>query len=344
MSVIEFPALGLKIPLNPIALHLGNISIYWYGIIIAASFMLAVFLAMRESKKFGLEEENIIDLVLFAAPISIVFARMYYVIFSWDKYSSNPSEIVKIWHGGLAIYGALIGALTVAFVFARYKKISAWKLFDFCIPYVALAQAIGRWGNFVNQEAYGVNTTLPWGMTSEKIKSELSVLQMQGVKVDPNLPVHPTFLYESLWNLGVFLLLLLWFRKRKKLEGEVFFLYMVLYGIGRFWIEGLRTDSLMLGSFRISQVLALLFAMSFGIAFFIRRKKAAKVADAAVESGPSEYGAILKQIKEAEKEEAEGSREANEVNMQDTEGEKEENLKNGNSIDYKGNSNSKTDM
>lgn len=299
MSTIEFPGLwGLKLSISPIALSLGNINIYWYGIIIATGFMLAVLLAMRDSKKLGIEQEDVIDLVLWAAPVAIICARLYYVIFKWEDYSRDLTEIFKIWHGGLAIYGGIIGGLVTAFFFARHKKIPVFKLFDLGVPYLALAQSIGRWGNFINQEAYGTNTTLPWGMTSNSIKSELSMLQMQGVNVDPNLPVHPTFLYESVWNLATFFLLI-WYRGRKKFEGEIFFLYMVLYGAGRFWIEGLRTDSLMLGNLRISQVLAFVFAVTFAVLLFIKRKRAVE-ADDNVELGTSEYGAILKHVKETE--------------------------------------------
>ncbi|MCX7843578.1 MAG: prolipoprotein diacylglyceryl transferase [Clostridia bacterium] len=293
--MIEFPALGgLKFNINPVALHFGNFNVYWYGIIIAFGFMLAVVLAMRQSKNYGINSEDIIDLVLFAAPVAIIFARLYYVMFSWDNYKNDLSEIYKIWNGGIAIYGAIIGAVLTAYIFARYKKIEVLKLFDFCVPYLVLAQAIGRWGNFVNQEAFGTNTTLPWGMTGERIRSELEILKMRGMDVDPALPVHPAFLYESLWNLAAFFILIA-FRKKKKLEGEVFFLYMIIYGLGRFWIEGLRTDSLMLGSLRISQVLAMVFAAAFSIAFFVRRRKIKALAEETV-AGKSVYGDILKEL------------------------------------------------
>ncbi len=300
--MIEFPALGLQFNINPVALQVGPITVYWYGVIIAFGFMLAVFLAMRASKDYGVDPENIIDLVLFAAPVSIIFARLYYVVFKWEDYRSDLSEIYKIWHGGIAIYGAVIGALLSAWLFARYKKISPLNLFDLGVPYLILAQAIGRWGNFVNQEAFGVNTALPWGMTSNRIRSELGNLQAQGMNVDPSLPVHPTFLYESLWNLAAFFVLI-YFSKRRKVEGEVFFLYMILYGAGRFWIEGLRTDSLMLGNFRISQVLALVLAVVFAVIFFVRRKKLREQSEeAGVIRGTSEYGEVLKQLNENEAE------------------------------------------
>ena len=299
MYTIEFPNLwGIKVTIDPVAFKFGNISVYWYGIIIALGFMLAVLLGMKNSKRFGIESENIIDLVLFAFPAALIFARLYYVVFRWDLYKGNIADIFKTWHGGLAIYGGLIGAFLTAYIFTRIKKMSLLNLLDFASPYIVMAQAIGRWGNFINQEAYGTNTRLPWGMTSERIRDELQILQGRGFDVDPNLPVHPTFLYESLWNIGAFLVLL-WFRKRKKLDGEVFFLYVILYGIGRTWIEGLRTDSLMVGDIRVSQLLAVLSALVFAIAFYIRRNRADK-SEITDEIGTSEYGAVLKKLNEAE--------------------------------------------
>lgn len=304
MSTVEFPGLwGLKFIVNRVAFEIFGIEIYWYGIIIAAAFLVAVLLGMRDSRKFGLEPDNVIDLVLYAAPVAIVCARLYYVIFTWSDFRGAPLEVFNLRRGGLAIYGGIIGGLAVAYIFARKKKIGVFRLFDFGAPYLPLAQAIGRWGNFVNQEAYGVNTTLPWGMTSDTIKRELvnniDMLRARGIDIDPNMPVHPTFLYESLWNIGVFFLLI-WYRRRKKLDGEVFFLYMILYGVGRFWIEGLRTDSLMLGNLRISQVLAALLAISSGIVFYMRRKKLAEAASEDAPVGASKYGEILKQLKEDE--------------------------------------------
>ena len=284
--MIEFPNLGgIKFEISNVAFRIpvfGGIDIYWYGIIIALAFAVAVILGMRSSKKFGIDPENIIDLVLFAVPVSIIFARLYYVVFSWSQFKDNLWSIFNTRLGGLAIYGGVIGALLTAYFFARYKKMSFLKLLDFCIPYMVLAQSIGRWGNFINQEAYGTHTSLPWGMDGDKII---------------NGPVHPTFLYESLWNLGLFFFLI-WFRKRKKVKGEVFFLYMILYGAGRFWIEPLRTDSLMLGPLRISQVLALVFVLIFAVIFVMRRKKLSEKIDNNITTGASEYSALLSKIKE----------------------------------------------
>lgn len=297
--MIQFPALGLQFEINPVALQIGNIKIFWYGVIIAFGFMLAVILTMRRSKDFGIDQESIIDLVLIAAPVAIIFARLYYVAFEWDNYKDDPIEIIKIWHGGIAIYGAVIGALLAAYLFARRKKIVPLRLFDLGAPYLLLAQGIGRWGNFVNQEAFGVNTALPWGMTSDRIRDQLQDLQRSGVNVDPSLPVHPTFLYESLWNIIGFFLLIA-FRKNRKVDGEVFFLYMIIYGSGRFWIEGLRTDSLWLGNMRVSQVLAAVFVLAFSIVFYMRRKRMTEDFSEKAEIGTSEYGDVLRALNEEE--------------------------------------------
>lgn len=298
--MLEFPAMGLEFNIDPVALQFGDIKIFWYGIIIAFAFMLVTFLAMRKSKDFGIDSENVIDLILIAAPVAIVCARLYYVIFQWDNYRDSPEEIIKIWHGGIAIYGAVLGGMLAAWVFARYKKINTLNLFDLCAPYLLLAQGIGRWGNFINQEAFGTNTTLPWGMTSPAIKEELVRIQSNGINIDPNMPVHPTFLYESIWNIAAFFILV-YFSKHRKKEGEVFFLYMILYGFGRFWIEGLRTDSLMLGNMRISQVLAAVFVIAFGILLFLMRKRAldGQGKEEPV-IGASEYGDVLNRLNEEE--------------------------------------------
>ncbi len=313
MSYIDFPGLGgLKIAINRIAFEIFGLPVFWYGIILAFSFLLAVMLALRKSREFGIEPENILDMVLYAAPVAIIASRLYYVVFSWDDFKDNLLEVFNTRNGGLAIYGAVIGASIVVYIFTKKRKINALKLFDFCMPYLILAQAIGRWGNFVNQEAFGINTSLPWGMSGNAIMKELEYnadkLAAAGITVDPSMPVHPTFLYESLWNLAAFAFLI-WFRKRKKLDGEVLFLYIVFYGAGRAWIEGLRIDSLMLGSFRISQVIALVSAVLFLILFFVRRARAAKKevleSDESDDNRESAYSGLLKQIQHADQEDAE---------------------------------------
>lgn len=292
MEYIEFPKLGINIPISREAFKVFGLSVYWYGIIISIGFFLAVVLAMRSSEKAGIKQDDIIDLILYAAPLSIIGARLYYVMFNWSEFNGNFLKIINIRTGGLAIYGALIVAVIIASIFAWRRKINVLNFLDFCIPYFVLAQAIGRWGNFTNQEAFGRNTNLPWGMTGSEIRKQLEGF---GSAVDPNIPIHPTFLYESLWNLGVFLLLI-WLSKRKKLNGEVICMYMIAYGAGRFWIEGLRLDSLMVGSVRISQLLSIVFVIVFGLIFVIRRVKFKDQLDSE-NAVPSEYSELVSALK-----------------------------------------------
>lgn len=297
MNTVEFPGLGISFNINRVAFEIFEVPIYWYGIIIAAGFLLAVILGMSHSKKFGIDPDNIIDMVLFATPAAIIGARLFYVIFSWDMFKDNLLDVFNTRKGGLAIYGGVIFAFITAYLFARVKKINFLKLFDFGSPYLIMAQGIGRWGNFFNQEAFGTNTSLPWGMTSESVKDYLSLLQSKGAGYNPDLPVHPTFLYESLWDIAVFFFLI-WYRKKKKLDGEVFSLYLILYGTVRFFIEGIRTDSLMLGNLRISQLLSAIFVLVMSLLFILRRRKMAVTPDSAEAAVESEYSDILRTMRE----------------------------------------------
>ncbi len=295
---VSFPNMGLNFDIPREAFKVFGMPIYWYGIIIALAFFICVIWAMRDSRKFDLVPETVIDLMLFAAPIAIICARLYFVIFSWENYKYDLKQIFNIRNGGLAILGGIIGAVITAYFVARYKKIPAFKFFDFAIPYVALGQAIGRWGNFFNQEAFGTNTSLPWGMTSPTIRAYLQNMQNSGFNINPDLPVHPTFLYESLWDVAVFIFLL-WMRRKKKFDGEVFCMYFITYGIGRAVIEGLRTDSLMLGSLRVSQLLSIIFIILFSIIVIYKRIKIKNSFDD-VEIGQSGYASILKIMDEEE--------------------------------------------
>lgn len=271
MNYVRFPNLwDLKIPVNRVAFEIFGIEVLWYGIIISIAFVTAVFLGMRNRERFGIKEEQILDIVLLGAPSGIIGARLFYVIFNWDEFGGDILKIINIRTGGLAIYGGLIGAVLSSYIYCKIKKVDFLNLLDLGGPYFLLAQAIGRWGNFTNNEAFGTNTNLPWGMTSEIIKRRIELSGIPGM--DPDLPVHPTFLYESLWSFAAFLFLM-WYRKKYKVKGELFFLYMILYGAGRFWIEGLRIDSLYIGPFRVSQLLAISFVVGFGVIFIIRRKK-----------------------------------------------------------------------
>ncbi|EAC2995221.1 prolipoprotein diacylglyceryl transferase [Listeria monocytogenes] len=253
-------------PLDPVAIQIGSISVKWYGVIIASAVVIALLLALSEANKRKMDKEIIVDLLIWAIPISIISARIYYVIFEWDFYKNNLGEIVKIWHGGIAIYGALIGAVLTAIIFSRIKKISFWQLADVVAPSLIIAQAIGRWGNFMNQEAHGAETTRSFLESLHLPDFIINQMYIDGAYY------QPTFLYESLWNVFGFIVLLI-IRRTKIRRGELFLGYVIWYSFGRFFIEGMRTDSLMWGDFRVSQVLSLLLiVLSIGIIIYRRMK------------------------------------------------------------------------
>ncbi|HBK0115795.1 TPA: prolipoprotein diacylglyceryl transferase [Listeria monocytogenes] len=253
-------------PLDPVAIQIGSISVKWYGVIIASAVVIALLLALSEANKRKMDKEIIVDLLIWAIPISIISARIYYVIFEWDFYKNNLGEIVKIWHGGIAIYGALIGAVLTAIIFSRIKKISFWQLADVVAPSLIIAQAIGRWGNFMNQEAHGAETTRSFLESLHLPDFIINQMYIDGAYY------QPTFLHESLWNVLGFIVLLI-IRRTKIRRGELFLGYVIWYSFGRFFIEGMRTDSLMWGDFRVSQVLSLLLiVLSIGIIIYRRMK------------------------------------------------------------------------
>lgn len=309
-SVISFPNLfgGIEVSVSRVAFSVFGIDIYWYGLIIGFAFCVAVILVLRDARKFKINEDDIVNIMLFAVPIGIIFARLFYVVFFVDS-SWSFKEIINIRDGGLAIYGGLIGGIATAMIYCKIKKIRFLEIADLIVPYVALAQAIGRWGNFFNQEAFGINTTLPWGMTSQSISNQLSILgSFNGVELYPNIPVHPTFLYESLWSISVFLLLF-FIRRNKKFTGQIFCLYMMLYGFGRMLIEGLRIDSLLIGSIRANQVIGLIFFLLFGIITLLilvgEKKKKDVIVDKEYENtGTSEFANILRNKDNLEKNES----------------------------------------
>ncbi|MDK2784968.1 MAG: phosphatidylglycerol---prolipoprotein diacylglyceryl transferase [Bacillota bacterium] len=239
---------------NPIAFRLGPLEVRWYGILMAVALIVGTWLALREARRQGLNEDALLNLIILGAPLGWLGARLYYVIFEWSYYRQHLAEIPQIWKGGLAIHGGLITAVLVGLWYARRHNLDFWQLADIAAPSLILGQAIGRWGNFFNQEAYGYPTTLPWAMY---IAGEWR---------------HPTFLYESLWDLGVFVFLL-WERRRSGIKrGDVFLAYLVLYSLGRFWVEGLRTDSLMLGPLRVAQVVSFLLATGAGYLLWHRHR------------------------------------------------------------------------
>ncbi|MCA1031516.1 prolipoprotein diacylglyceryl transferase [Bacillus timonensis] len=254
-------------PIDPVFLKLGPLSIHWYGVIIGLGAMLGLYLVTKESQRRGLHKDTFVDLVLFAIPIAILSARAYYVIFKWDYYSQNLTEIPLIWEGGLAIHGGLIGAVATGYVFAKVKGLSFWKLADIAAPSIILGQAVGRWGNFINQEAHGGPVTREFLESLYLPEFIINQMYIQGQYY------HPTFLYESVWNLAGFALLLL-LRKANLRRGESFLLYVIWYSIGRFFIEGLRTDSLMLTEYlRIAQVISIvLVLLALAILLFRRIK------------------------------------------------------------------------
>ena len=257
---ISFPGLFGEWSINPdpVAIPIGN-GIRWYGIIICAGLILAVLFCCRQSKKYGITEDNVYDMMIWQIPLCIIGARLYYVLFNLDFFrrtdgSLNLGKMIAIWDGGLAIYGAVIVAFFVLMAFCKRKKISFGAFADLGVMGLLIGQAVGRWGNFMNREAFGGETTLPWRMRLWTSTTEY-------------IEVHPTFLYESLWNLAGLLLIVFVISKARTFDGENTCFYFVWYGIGRAWIEGLRTDSLYLFGWelfgvpvRVSQLLSLVLA------------------------------------------------------------------------------------
>jgi phosphatidylglycerol:prolipoprotein diacylglycerol transferase len=225
--------------LNPIALSIGSLQVHWYGLILGLGALAGIMLCIREGRRFGISSEFFMDLLLIGVPSALIGARIYYVAFKWEDYKGNLWDVFKIWNGGIAIYGALIGAIIFGFFFTRYKGYSFWRIVDICAPGLIIGQIIGRWGNFVNQEAYG--GPVEQSFLLDKLHLPDFIVNQMNVQ---GIFHHPTFLYESLWNL-VGLALLLVLRRQKFLRAaELFLSYFIWYSIGRFYIEGLRTDSL----------------------------------------------------------------------------------------------------
>lgn len=244
---VTFPHLGLEFNINPVAFSIGNFHVYWYGIIIAAGFLLALIYASFSCKKMNIDINRLFDVVIVGLITGVIFARLFYVVFyPGDKYWKNPLEIFQIHDGGLAIYGGIIGAVVFGSLMAKLRKLKVTAVLDIAALGFLIGQCVGRWGNFINQEAFGSATELPWGMHSENTAAV----------VDGN--VHPCFLYESLLCLLGFVLLHFFTRRFRRYDGQTFLLYIVWYGACRFFIEGLRTDSLIIPGtgLRVSQVIA----------------------------------------------------------------------------------------
>ncbi|WP_017472440.1 prolipoprotein diacylglyceryl transferase [Amphibacillus jilinensis] len=261
--------------LDPIFIEVGPITIYWYAIIIVTGVVIGLWLATKEGVRLGLSKELYTDLLMWALPIAILSARLYYVIFEWDwqRFVEQPLwKVFAVWEGGIAIHGALIGSVITAYIFSKKRDVPFWKIADVAAPSIIIGQAIGRWGNFMNQEAHG-------GPVSDVVyENFIQYLPdfIENHMVIDGILYHPTFLYESIWNLVVFAGLL-WLRRRNPLRGEVFLNYVIWYSVGRFFIEGLRTDSLyILGLLRTAQVLSIVLIIA-SVALIIYRRKAKQV-------------------------------------------------------------------
>ena len=257
IQTVTFPGLGLEFQLNRVALEVFGHPIYWYGVIIALGVLLAVGVCCKLAPRLGVVPDSLIDMVFFALPLGIIGARLYYIIFYLDLYKDSQGKLdfvkmLRIWDGGLAIYGGVIAAAVTVLVFCKVRKVKFAAYADIGAIGLLIGQAVGRWGNFVNVEAYGGETTLPWRMG-----------------VPEGLEVHPTFLYESLWNLVGLAILLVIVKRWRKFDGQLFLTYVLWYGVGRAWIEGLRSDSLYFFGLqlfgvpiRTSQMLAALSALA----------------------------------------------------------------------------------
>ena len=283
MPEIWFPNLGIEIDhLSRTAFTVFGQDIYWYGIFIGLGVILGVLLALHEAKRTGQNPDTYLDFIIYAMIIAIIGARLYYVIFSWDFYSQHPEKIFAIREGGLAIYGGIIGGVLPAIVYSRVKKKNFWVMADTMAPSLILGQMLGRWGNFFNKEAFG-------GFTDNLFAMRYQLSQVRASDVTPDIlqnlvtvngvdyiQVHPTFLYESMWSLCVFIILLI-LQRKKKFNGQVCATYFFGYALGRVWIEGLRTDQLCIGNVPVSQALSAVLIIASVVLYFYCKKKAAAV-------------------------------------------------------------------
>lgn len=283
MPDVWFPNLGIQIDsLDPVFMNIFGFPVYWYGFIIAIGVLTGLMTSMAIAKRSNQKAETYMDLLMIGLIAGIIGARLYYVVFSWDQYKDNLLSIFNLRNGGLAIYGGVIGGAIAVFIYAKRKGLNFLNIADTAVPGLIIGQAIGRWGNFMNQEAFGSFTDNLFAM---RLKVENvrylpqavadTVMKIQGVEY---IQVHPTFLYESLWNLGVYILLLIMWRYRK-FKGEIMLLYLFAYGAGRFWIEGLRTDQLIIGNtgLAVSQLLSAAMVVISLILIIIFRKKSKNI-------------------------------------------------------------------
>lgn len=278
VTTVSFPGLGLEFELNRVAFSIGGFNVYWYGLLIGIGFMLAGTYALLNARKVGVDGDRLIDVAMVGLICGVIGARLYYVIFDWEAFQGDLSRILDIRQGGLAIYGGILAGVAGGVLMARIRNVRIRPAMDLAAAGFLIGQGIGRWGNFVNVEAFGSNTSSIFGMTGPKVVGYLSQVKASGAawaqNIDPYMPVHPTFLYESVWCLTGFLIIALWLMRRRKYDGQVFLFYTAWYGLGRFFIEGLRTDSLMWGPVRVSQALALVaFVTATGLLIWLGWKK-----------------------------------------------------------------------
>ena len=329
-ELVTFPGLGLEFHLNRVAFELFGRPIYWYGLIIVSGLLLAAWLCCRWSKRFGFTEDNVLDLLLFAVPVALVAIRVYYVVFNLGIYrnpdgSLNWASMLRYSDGGLAIYGAIISSIIVLLIFCKVRKMNAMALADLGVHGLFIGQSIGRWGNFMNVEAFGGPTAAPWRMCGPSIADYMlrhEYVDEAGAQaiLTGNLGVHPTFFYESAWN-ALGLLIVYRMGKKRKFDGQCFLFYILWYGIGRFWIEGLRTDSLYFFGLelfgmpiRTSQMVAGVSAIAAAVAMVVLFRRAKrnpqplyveKVAAAAAAKAENDISPVLltqEEIREKERE------------------------------------------
>lgn len=261
-QTVSFPGLGLEFELNRVAFSVGPFTVYWYGIIVMVGILLGVLFAVHQGKKMGIDPNKMLDVLIYSIVAGLVGARIYYVAFSWDYYSQHPAEIIRIWEGGIAFYGGVIGALICGAVLCHRWKLPLVQGMDAALGGLLLGQSIGRWGNFVNIEAFGGYFKGTLRMVSPAIDAyfhtypeKLAGFTVEKVLSMTEIPVHPTFFYESVWTMLGFLFIV-WYTPRRKFYGELSMFYFAWNGMGRLVIEALRTDSLMYGTYRVSQLLA----------------------------------------------------------------------------------------
>ena len=284
VQTVSFPGLGIEeFSLDRVAFTLFGHPIYWYGIIFAAAFLCGITYILKRARLFGLDDDRVLDVIIGAVIGGVIGARIYYVVFMWDQYKDNLSSIFKLWEGGIAMYGGVIGGAIAALLMCKIRKVRLIPFTDAAVGGLILGQAIGRWGNFVNVEAFGSVTDLPWRMCSPQAAQFL--LRQQEIDqatadqiIAGTLGVHPTFFYESAWCLITFVILFLW-AKHRRFDGELTLLYLFLYGAERAVVEGLRTDSLMWGTVRVSQALAAILVVFSAVVWLVIRARIRKSDD-----------------------------------------------------------------